>query len=90
VGSCVVSEPEQIVDLFEFTVTGEPGRVVLVARQQVTTFVRETIPDGVMAGMIGHRPVQHEREFVFEIPTQQARRLLDDLARQVPYAEQYR
>lgn len=85
-----------IVDRVEYRATagdvgGEvTGEVVLTVDRHLIEFVRETIPDGQMAGMVGHRPVPHVQQFEFVLPVGQARRLLDDLAVAVERAERRR
>jgi hypothetical protein len=59
----------------------EPTRegVRLTAHREIINFAREVIPDGQMAGMMGHREVPGEEEVSFDLHVTEARALLDQL-----------
>jgi hypothetical protein len=73
---------DSIVEGVEYSATAgaTAGAVTLTVQRHVIHFVREVIPDGQMAGLMGHRPVPSVESFDFEMPVAQARHLLDDLA----------
>jgi hypothetical protein len=69
-----------IVESVEYSATRTGGAVTLTVQRHMIRFVREVIPDGQLAGMVGHRPVPSLEEFHFELPVAQARALLGELA----------
>jgi len=70
-----------IVKSIEYSAVPNGREVELRVRRTLIEFVRETIPDGQMAGMPGHRPIEHVQEFTFSMPAGQARALYEDLGR---------
>ena len=66
---------------FEYSVERTPTGVNLTIEREIINFVREVIPDGQMAGMMGHRPVEGSEEMTFDIPLPQARALYEQLGR---------
>lgn len=64
---------------FEYSAGRIPTGVRLTIEREIINFVGEVIPDGQMAGMIGHRPVEGHEEMEFDIPLPQARALWEQL-----------
>jgi hypothetical protein len=76
-----------IVENVEYSASFSGGEVALVVRRHRVEFVEETIPDGQMAGMTGHRPVPCVDEFEFRMGVRQARALAGDLAEALVVAD---
>lgn len=53
--------------------------IELLIERETIDFVREVIPDGQMAGMIGHREVPCTQEFTFDLHPAEARHLREQL-----------
>lgn len=58
-----------------------PFGVQLTLEREVISFVKEMIPDGQMAGMMGHRPVESAESVTFDLHPNQARALWEELGR---------
>lgn len=72
---------DRVDKLIEYSAVAVAGGVELRVTRESITFVRETIPDGQMAGMIGHRPVEHVEEMTYTLHPDQARALHEELGR---------
>ena len=59
----------------------DDGDVEIVVSIESVGFVRETIPDGQLAGMMGHREVPQLSEYIYSLHPQQARRLVEQIQR---------
>lgn len=59
------------------------GQIELTIEIEGVNFVREVIPDGQLAGMMGHREVPHTQTKSFILHPQQAQALIDELQRAV-------
>lgn len=79
--------PKQIVYPPDFIVARDGREIGLTIAMRTVSFVEETIPDGSMAGMKGHRPIEGSREFVFEMPLDQAQQLYRDLGNALQAAD---
>jgi hypothetical protein len=52
---------------FTYSARADDYGINLIVERTVINFVREMIPDGQMAGMMGHRPVENEQSFTFTL-----------------------
>lgn len=68
---------------FTYSVRRTVRGIELTAHREVINFVREMIPDGQMAGMMGHREVPGEQEFTFEMGVAEAKFLRGELDRAI-------
>lgn len=73
----VTSKP--ILEDIQYAISRDRQGIQLRVSAVWVTFVEEIIPDGVMAGMTGHRPVRSEHETVYDLHPGQARALRDQL-----------
>lgn len=71
----------QVVESIEYSVEQDGRSFELVVTVEGLNFVEETIPDGQMAGMMGHREVPCENVMRFPIHPAQVRRLIGELER---------
>jgi len=71
----------EIVKDIHYSVTRDGNDIELLVTAEGVSFRLETIPDGVMAGMKGHREVPWTREVAYAIPVRQAEQLYRDLGR---------
>ena len=60
---------------------GDDNTVELLIEMDRVTLVEEVIPDGQMAGMMGHRPVPRTDSATFELHPAQAEALYEELGR---------
>lgn len=67
--------PESI----DYAISREGQEIRLQVEAVYLTFVEETIPDGQMAGMKGHRPVRAHNTTIYDLHPGQARLLRDQL-----------
>lgn len=58
---------------------GEHSQIELVAHRETVSFRREVIPDGILAGQMGHLEIPGEEEVTFALDLWQARALRDQL-----------
>jgi hypothetical protein len=65
---------------FTYSARADGYGINLIVERTVINFVREMIPDGQMAGMMGHRPVENEQSFTFTLHPAEAEALRDDLS----------
>lgn len=68
-------------DIQYFAESTGSGMVELRVERESITFREEIIPDGVMAGMKGHREIPSTESIVFELSPRQAEELRDQLSR---------
>lgn len=71
----------QVVKSVDYSIERDGRDLELVVTVEGLNFVREVIPDGQMAGMMGHREVPCESEMRFPIYPQQAQHLIRELQR---------
>jgi hypothetical protein len=71
--------PDSIVKNVDYEVRRDGDDVDLTVTVEGVGFVRETIPDGTMAGMLGHREVPYTNQFIYNLHISQARHLRDQL-----------
>lgn len=60
---------------------GENGNIELVVEVEGIGFVKETIPDGQLAGTVGHREVPSTRTTTFDLHPTEAEGLWQELGR---------
>jgi len=72
-----VSRP--VLKSVDYTISRNGDEIELLVESVWLQFVEETIPDGQMAGMKGHRPVECTNETTYRLFPGQARTLRDQL-----------
>lgn len=68
-----------ILESIDYAVEREGHEIKLKVEAVYVTFVEEIIPDGQLAGMIGHRPVRNHSEITYDLHPGHARMLRDQL-----------
>lgn len=68
-----------IVKSVSYTAQAAPEGIELVVEAEMLSFVREMIPDGQMAGMMGHREVPRTSTVSYALHVEEAKHLLEQL-----------
>lgn len=68
-----------ILQSIDYAISRDGQSVQLTVEAEYLTFVEETIPDGQMAGMKGHRPVRSTNQVIYDLHPEQARMMRDQL-----------
>lgn len=74
---------DMIVKSIDYAVERDGQDIALVVTVEGVRFREETIPDGAMAGMKGHREIPYENVMRFPIHPDQAQLLIAELERVV-------
>ncbi len=71
---------DSIVKSIDYSVERTPdGEIELTVEVESIRFKREIIPDGQLAGMLGHREVPHTATYSWQLHPAQARMLCEQL-----------